>query len=115
VAEISDGEEPLPSPGAAQTKMKQFLIRLVRIYFGLGVVFGGLGILSYGWGIATQANCGDFGLVVGAMVLVYAVFGAAVRTFLWLPSLIHWCLAGPEPTFLQWFLPGLFITCGTSP
>jgi hypothetical protein len=30
--------------------MRQFLIRLVRIYFGLGAVFGGLGILSYVWG-----------------------------------------------------------------
>jgi cytochrome c biogenesis protein CcdA len=92
--------------------MKQFLIRLVRIYFGLGAVFGGLGILSYFWGTATHANCGDFGLVV--MVTAYAVFGAVVRTVLWLPSLIHWWLAGPEP-FLQWLLPGLFITCGTSP
>jgi hypothetical protein len=91
--------------------MRQFLIRLVRIYFGLGAVFGGLGILSYVWGVATQANCGDFVLVVGA--LLYAVFGAAVRTLLWLPSLIHWGLAGPEP-FLQWLMPGLFITCGTS-
>jgi hypothetical protein len=30
--------------------MKQFLIRLVRIYFGIGAVCGGLGILSYVWG-----------------------------------------------------------------
>ena len=91
--------------------MKQFLIRLVRIYFGLGAVFSGLGILSYVWGVATQANCGDFGLVV--MLMVYLVFWAVVRTFLWLPSLVHWWLGGP--TFLEWLLPGLFITCGTSP
>jgi hypothetical protein len=77
--------------------MKQFLIRLVRIYFGLGAAFGGLGILSYVWGLATQANCGDFVLFVATMA--YAVFGAVVRTFLWLPSLIHWWLGGP--TFLQ--------------
>ena len=91
--------------------MKQFLIRLVRLYFGLGAVFGGLGILSYVWGLATQADCRDFVLVV--MVMVYAVFGAAVRTLVWLPSLIHWWLGGP--TFLQWLLPGLVTTCGTSP
>jgi hypothetical protein len=91
--------------------MKQFLIRLVRIYFRLGAVFGGLGILSYVWGLATQANCGDFGLVV--MVLVFAVFNAVVRTLFWLPSLVHWWLGGT--TFLQWLLPGLVITCGTSP
>jgi hypothetical protein len=91
--------------------MKQFLMRLVRIYFGLGAVFGGLGILSYIWGAATRADCGHFVLVVGA--LVYSVFWAVVRTFLWLPSLIHWCLGGTP--FLQWLLPGLFITCGTSP
>jgi hypothetical protein len=91
--------------------MKQFLIRLARIYFGLGAVFGGLGILSIVWGVATQANCGDFGLVV--MVTVYATLSAIVRTILWLPSLIHWWLGGP--TFLEWLLPGLFITCGTSP
>jgi hypothetical protein len=30
--------------------MKLILIRLVRIYFGFGAVFGGLGILSYVWG-----------------------------------------------------------------
>jgi hypothetical protein len=92
--------------------MKLILIRLVRIYFGLGAVFGGFGILSYVWGVATQANCADFGLFV--MTMVYAVFWAVVRTFLWLPSLVHWWLAGPE-AFLQWLLPGLFITCGTSP
>jgi hypothetical protein len=91
--------------------MKQFLIRLVRIYFGLGAVFGGLGILSYVWGLATHTDCGFFVLSVGTMA--YAVFGAVVRTLLWLPSLIHWWLGGP--TFLQWFMPGLFITCGTSP
>jgi hypothetical protein len=91
--------------------MKQFLIRSVRIYFRLGAVFAGLGILSLVWGIATQANCGDFGLVVG--VIPYAVFSAVVRTLFWLPSLIHWWLGGP--TFLEWLLPGLFITCGTSP
>jgi hypothetical protein len=91
--------------------MKLILIRLVRIYFGLGAVFGGLGILSLVWGLATQANCGDFGLVV--MGMAYGVFSAAVRTLLWLPSLIHWWLGGT--TFLRWLLPGLFITCGTSP
>ena len=90
--------------------MKQFLIRLVRIYFGLGAVFGGLGFLSYVWGLATHANCGFLGLVVP--VMAYAVFGAVVRTLLWLPSLVHWWLGGHA--FLQWFLPGLFITCGTS-
>jgi hypothetical protein len=101
--------------------MKQFLIRLARIYFRLGAVFGGLGILSYVWGVATQPDCRDF--VLSVMLLPYAVFGAVVRTFLWLPSLIHWWLpslvhwwfATPEPTFLQWLLPGLFITCGTEP
>jgi hypothetical protein len=92
--------------------MKQFLMRLVRIYFGLGAVFGGLGILSYIWGLATQPDCRDFVPVV--MVMVYSVFWAVVRTFLWLPSLIHWWWTGPEP-FLQWLLPGIFITCGTSP
>ena len=101
--------------------MKLILIRLVRIYFGLGAVFGGLGILSYVWGLATHTgDCGIFALVV--VTMVFAVFGAVVRTFLWLPSLIHWWspslvhwwLASPEPTFLQWLLPGLFITCGTS-
>jgi hypothetical protein len=91
--------------------MKLILIRLVRIYFGLGAVFGGLGILSYVWGLATQTDCGDFGLVV--LTMAYAVFGAAVRTLLWLPSLIHWWLGGPP--FLEWLLPGLFMTCGTSP
>jgi hypothetical protein len=91
--------------------MKQFLIRLVRLYFRIGAVFGGLGILSYVWGVATQANCRDFGL--GVMVMVYAVIGAAVRTLVWLPSLIHWWLGGS--TFLQWLLPGLIITCGTEP
>jgi hypothetical protein len=90
--------------------IKKFLVRLARIYFSLGAVFGGLGLLSYVWGLATQANCGDLVLVVGA--LVYAVIGAAVRTVIWLPSLIHWWLG--EPTFLQWLMPGLFITCGTS-
>jgi hypothetical protein len=93
--------------------MKLILIRLVRIYFGLGAVFGGLGFLSYVWGVATQADCGSFGLVV--MVTAYALFGAVVRTFLWLPSLIHWWGAGPEPTFVQWLMPGLSIVCGTSP
>jgi hypothetical protein len=88
--------------------MKQVLIRLVRIYFGLGAVFGGLGILSI------VDDCGSsFGLIVFAMV--YAVFSAAVRTLLWLPSLLHWWPGGPEHTFLEWLLPGLFITCGTSP
>lgn len=92
--------------------MKQFLIRLVRIYFGLGSVFAGLEILSYALGLATHTDCGVFVLVV--LTMAYAVFSAVVRTFLWLPSLIHWWLAGPEPTFLQWLLPGLSITCGTS-
>ena len=91
--------------------MKQSLIRLLRIYFGLGAVFGGLGILSFVWGLATQADCGDFVLVV--MTLAFAVFSAVVRTLLWLPSLIHWWLGGPA--FLQWLMPGLFMTCGTSP
>jgi hypothetical protein len=92
--------------------MKQFLIRLVRLYFGLGAVFGGLEILSYVWGLATQADCGVFVFVFAA--LIYAVFGAAVRTLVWLPSLIHWWSGGPEP-FLQWLMPGLSMTCGTSP
>jgi hypothetical protein len=92
--------------------MKLILIRLVRIYFRLGAVFAGLGILGLAWGVATQADCRDFGLVVAA--IPYAVFSAVVRILFWLPSLIHWSLAGPEP-FLQWLLPGLFITCGTSP
>jgi hypothetical protein len=74
--------------------MKPFLIRLVRIYFGLGAVFGGLGIPGYVWGLATQADCRDF--VLGVMVMVYAVFEAAVRTLVWLPSLIHWWLAERE-------------------
>jgi hypothetical protein len=91
--------------------MKQFLIRLVRLYFRIGAVFGGLGILSYVWGVATQADCRDFGL--GVMVMVYAVIGAAVRTLVWLPSLIHWWFGGSP--FLQWLMPGLFITCGTEP
>jgi hypothetical protein len=91
--------------------MKQFLIRLVRIYFRIGAVFGGLGILSHVWGVATQADCRDFGL--GVMVMVYAVIGAAVRTLVWLPSLIHWWFGGPA--FLQWLMPGLLITCGTEP
>jgi hypothetical protein len=92
--------------------LKLILIRLVRIYFRLGAVFGGLGILSFVWGLATQADCrSDFVSVV--MVMVYSVFWAVVRTLLWLPSLIHWWLGGP--TFLEWFLPGLFMTCGTSP
>jgi hypothetical protein len=68
--------------------MKLILIRLVRIYFRIGAVFGGLGILSYVWGLATHADCRDFVPVV--MVMVYAVFGAAVRTLIWLPSLVHW-------------------------
>lgn len=89
--------------------MKQFLLRLVRIYLRLGAIFGGLGILSYAWGAATQADCRDFGLV--AMTMVYSVFWAVVRTFLWLPSLIHWWSGGPA--FLQWLLPGLSMTCGT--
>ena len=94
--------------------MKQFLIRLVRIYFGLGAVFGGLGILSYVWGLATHdGDCGIFALVV--VTMVFAAFGAVVRTLLWLPSLILWWLGGPDHTFLQWLLPGLLITCGTSP
>jgi hypothetical protein len=101
--------------------MKQFLARLARIYFGLGAVLGGLGILSYVWGVATQPDCRDF--VLSVMLLPYAVLGAAVRTLVWLPSLIHWWLpslvhwwfATPEPTFLQWLLPGLFMTCGTEP
>jgi hypothetical protein len=94
--------------------MKQFLMRLVRIYFGLGAAFGGLGILSYIWGLATHdGDCGIFALVV--VTMVFAVFGAVVRTLLWLPSLILWWLGGPEHTFLQWLLPGLLITCGTSP
>jgi hypothetical protein len=91
--------------------MKQFLIRLVRVYFGLGAVFGGLEFLSYVWGMATYANCGVFILFV--MALVFAAFSAAIRTLIWLPSLIHWWLGGPE--FLDWLLPGLLITCGTSP
>ena len=91
--------------------MKQFLIRLVRLYFRLGAVFGGLGILSYVWGLATHPDCRDFVLVV--MTMVYAAFGAVVRTVLWLPSLVHWWLGGP--TFLEWLLPGLSMTCGTSP
>ena len=91
--------------------MKQFLIRLVRVYFALGAVFGGLGILSYVWGLATQADCGFFVLL--ASVMAYAVFTAVVRTLLWLPSLIHWWWLGGS-AFLQWLLPGLFITCGTS-
>jgi hypothetical protein len=91
--------------------MTQFLIRLMRIYFRVGAVFAGLGILGLVWGVATRANCGDFGLVVA--VIPYAVFNVVVRTLFWLPSLVHWWLAGQEP-FLQWFLPGLFITCGTS-
>jgi hypothetical protein len=90
--------------------MKPFLIRLVRIYFGLGAVFGGLGIAGYVWGLATQADCRDF--VLGVMVMVYAVFGAVVRTIVWLPSLLHWWLAGRE-SFLQWLMPGLPMTCGT--
>jgi hypothetical protein len=89
--------------------MNLSLIRLVRIYFGLGAVFGGLEILSLFWGVVTHANCGDFGLVVAAML--YAVVSAVVRILFWLPSLVHWWLAGAEP-FLQWLLPGLFITCG---
>ena len=100
----------MTSIGPQGVTMKQFLIRLVRVYFGLGGVFGGLGILSYVWGLATHANCGDFVLVVLAMV--YAFFGAVVRTLLWLPSLIQWWSGGPA--FLQWLLPGLFISCGTS-
>ena len=91
--------------------MKLILIRFVRVYFGLGAVLGGLEFLSYVWGLATYANCGVFSLFV--LALVYAVFSAAVRTLIWLPSLIHWWLAGPD--FLEWLLPGLFITCGTSP
>jgi hypothetical protein len=91
--------------------MKPFLIRLVRIYFRLGAVFGGLGFLSYVWGLATQANCGFLSLV--AMTLVYAIVGALVRTLVWLPSLIQWWLGGAA--LLQWLLPGLFMTCGTSP
>ena len=92
--------------------MKQFLIRLVRIYFDLGAVLSGLGILGLVWGVATQADCRDFGLVVATVP--YAVFSAVARTLFWLPSLIHWWLAGQEP-LLQWLLPGIFITCGTSP
>ena len=91
--------------------MKAFLIRLIRIYLGLGAAFGGLGILSYVWGWATNAGCGDFVLFV--MTMVFAVFGAVVRTLFWLPSLIHWWSGGPP--FLQWLMPGLFMTCGTSP
>lgn len=91
--------------------MKAFLIRLVRIYLGLGAAFGGLGILSYVWGVATNADCRDFGLF--AMTMVYAVFSAVVRTVFWLPSLIHWWSVGHP--FLQWFMPGLFMTCGTEP
>jgi hypothetical protein len=90
--------------------MKPFLIRLIRIYFGLGAVFGGLGIAGCVWGLATQADCRDFVLV--AMVMVYAVFSAVVRTLVWLPSLLHWWLAGGAP-FLQWLMPGLPMTCGT--
>lgn len=89
--------------------MKQFLSRLVRLYLGLGAVFGGLGILSYAWGAATQAECRDVGLV--AMAMIYSVFWAVVRTLLWLPSLIHWWSGGQA--LLQWLLPGLAITCGT--
>jgi hypothetical protein len=73
--------------------MKPFLIRLIRIYLGMGAAVSGLGILSYVWGLATYPDCGSPGLVV--MVMVYAVFGAVVRTFLWLPSLVHWWLGGP--------------------
>jgi hypothetical protein len=92
--------------------LKLILIRLVRVYFRLGAVFGGLGILSFVWGLATQADCrGDFVSVV--MVMVYSVFWAVIRTFLWLPSLVHWWSGGP--TFQEWLLPGLFMTCGTSP
>ena len=91
--------------------MKLILIRLVRIYFRLGAVLAGLGILGLVWGVA-RANCADFGLVVA--VMPYAVASAVFKILFWLPSLVHWWLAGPEP-FLQWFLPGLFLTCDASP
>jgi len=91
--------------------MKQFLLRLIRIYFGIGAILAGLGFLALVWGIATQAECRDFGFVLAA--IPFAVFSAGTRTLFWLPSLIHWWLAGPGP-FLQWLLPSLPVTCGTS-
>jgi hypothetical protein len=100
--------------------MRAVLIRITRIYFGIGTVFGGLLAISYLWGTLTGASCfpgtGLSGFISYFVFFLsaigYALFGFVVRTILWLPSLVHWYIYGPEPSFLFWLMPGLYIRCG---
>lgn len=95
--------------------MRAILTTVVRIYFGVGSTFGALLAASYVWGGIASASCG-LGfvgyLVLWAWTLGYALLGLFIRTMLWLPSFVHWYIYGPEPSFLSWLMPGLFIRCG---
>jgi hypothetical protein len=97
--------------------LKAVLIRIIRIYFGIGPIFGGLLAISYIWGALTSASC--FPNFVGYFIffistIAFGIFGLVVRTFLWLPSFVHWYIYGPEPSFLFWLMPGLFTRCGSN-
>ena len=93
------------------------LASLLQVYVAGGVIAGNLLLISYLWGFVTHSKCfTDAGFisffVVFASTMFAAVFGMIVRIFLWLPSLIHWWIAGGEPSFLGWLMPGLYFGCG---
>jgi hypothetical protein len=99
--------------------MGQFLSNLLGVLFGLyglvGSAFGGLMLVSYPWGLAAHVHCVSglvSFLILSLTSMFIAFFGALLRAFLWLPSLVYWWVSGPEPSFLHWLMPGLYISCG---
>jgi hypothetical protein len=82
--------------------MKSLVMGIISFYFGVGPIFGLLALASYVWAAFASASCSQgliSHLVFYILTIAYGFFGLVVRTFLWLPSLIHWYIYGPKSFF----------------
>lgn len=87
----------------AEDRGKQFLVMVVYVYGGIGIIFGVLGFVSAGYyyGLGPGAFW-NIGFAASTKGLAIAFFQATLRVVLW-PVGVYQVIAG-EVGFFEWLL-----------